>query len=146
MWYNARRFHAFARVDCDFVLGHVLSPRLSDFTFFSAIPGSISEGSRTTLFGSSTSVAVFSPITARRTTVEPREGSETVTHGEDAGSHARFASCQPTTLPPPPAPVPVDVFLCVPFSCCVLCVAVSCVLATAAIRRVQHRPMWSTEP
>lgn len=50
----------------------------------SPLPGALSEGSRTTLFGSSTSVAVFSPITARRTTVEPREGSTTVDDGSDA--------------------------------------------------------------
>ncbi|CAM9671001.1 unnamed protein product, partial [Laminaria digitata] len=43
--------------------------------FTNGVAGCISEGSRTTLFGSSTSVVVFSPITARRTTVELSEGS-----------------------------------------------------------------------
>ncbi|CAM9123692.1 unnamed protein product [Ectocarpus sp. 4 AP-2014] len=52
--------------------------------FTNGVAGALSEGSRTTLFGSSTSVAVFSPITARRTTVEPREGSTTVDDGSDA--------------------------------------------------------------
>ncbi|CAN0399608.1 unnamed protein product [Ectocarpus sp. 12 AP-2014] len=51
--------------------------------FTNGVAGALSEGSRTTLFGSSTSVAVFSPITARRTTVEPREGSTTVDDGSD---------------------------------------------------------------
>ncbi|CAM9670824.1 unnamed protein product, partial [Hapterophycus canaliculatus] len=43
--------------------------------FTNGVAGSITEGSRTSLFGSSTCVAVFSPITSRRTTVEPRERS-----------------------------------------------------------------------
>lgn len=51
---------------------HVLLALSSSSSTF-AIPGSIAEGSRTSLFGSSTCVAVFSPISARRTTVEPRE-------------------------------------------------------------------------
>lgn len=46
-------------------------------------PGCISEGSRTTLFGSSTSVVVFSPISARRTTAELPEGS--AGNAQDAG-------------------------------------------------------------
>lgn len=108
------RFHAFARVDCNFVLGYALpsSPLVLALliVLFSAIPGSISEGSRTTLFGSSTSVAVFSPITARRTTVERREGSETVAREDGAGSNARFANCQSTILAPS-APVVVGVFV-----------------------------------
>eukprot|EP00904_Undaria_pinnatifida_P010466 jgi/Undpi1/654/HiC_scaffold_10.g04118.m1 len=43
--------------------------------FTNGVAGCISEGSRTSLFGSSTSVVVFSPITARRTTTELSEGS-----------------------------------------------------------------------
>lgn len=65
-------------------------PLLLVLLFCLAIPGSISEGSRTTLFGSSTSVAVFSPITARRTTVERREGS--LTDESDAGSSVRLSA------------------------------------------------------
>eukprot|EP00752_Nemacystus_decipiens_P001480 g1455.t1 len=53
--------------------------------FTNGVAGSLSEGSRTTLFGSSTSVAFFSPITARRTTVELREGSTCATNEGDTG-------------------------------------------------------------
>lgn len=52
-------------------------------TLLSGNPGCISEGSRTTLFGSSTSVLLFSPITARRTTAELSEGS--AANAQDAG-------------------------------------------------------------
>lgn len=49
-------------------------------------PGSISEGSRASLFGSSTAVAIFSPITARRTTVEPKQASADGSQSENGSN------------------------------------------------------------
>lgn len=57
------------------------------YIYTMAMSGCIEEGSRTSLFGSSTSVAVFSPISARRTTVEQADGYAGGKEDGDPGVH-----------------------------------------------------------